>query len=221
MALQIPLPLIYSSDYKREHFHVFQGNQLALNWIDWWPDWPQPRLVIFGDEGCGKTHLAHLWSEKSKAIWLDASIMEAQSPDTVASAAPAFILDTPVFDEVWLFHFYNICHDKPWLICNRLPPSQWTFHLKDLESRLLTIPAIALKSPDDTALKELLRKLFRDRGILIPDTIVAYLLNRIDRSFVQLKALVRDVDLFALTHKRRITLSLIRDYLSSEHTEEG
>ena len=37
------------------------NNIHALKWLLQWPNWPNNRNVIFGQETCGKTHLAKLW----------------------------------------------------------------------------------------------------------------------------------------------------------------
>jgi len=223
MPTQQALPLNYHVDYRREHFYVSPSNETAFTWIERWPEWEgQRRFALYGDAGCGKTHLAHIWEQQAQALWLTPEIIEDTTPDAVAEQAMAFVLDLPAIDDMWLFHFYNLCQERQafWLICHRLPPSQWPTQIPDLRSRLATIPAIQVKHPDESALKELLLKLFRERGVIITEAIAHYLLNRADRSFVNLKTLVESIDTFALKQRRSISVPLIRKYLEESAEED-
>ena len=55
---------------EREDFLVGPSNELAVAWIDRWPDWPQPVVAICGASGCGKTHLTEVWRHSSGALSL-------------------------------------------------------------------------------------------------------------------------------------------------------
>jgi len=50
-----------------DDFLVATPNAEAVRWLDAWPDWPGPALVIFGPAGSGKTHLAEVFRSKSCA----------------------------------------------------------------------------------------------------------------------------------------------------------
>ena len=50
-----------------EDFLVAPPNAEAIRWLDAWPDWPGPALVIFGPAGSGKTHRAEVFRSKSGA----------------------------------------------------------------------------------------------------------------------------------------------------------
>ena len=51
----------------REDFLVSPSNADAVAWIDRWPDWPGPALVIVGPPGSGKTHLGQVWRQQAGA----------------------------------------------------------------------------------------------------------------------------------------------------------
>ena len=57
---QLVLNLGHRPALGREDFLVADGNRVAVDWIDQWPDWPQPGLALHGDPGAGKTHLSGL-----------------------------------------------------------------------------------------------------------------------------------------------------------------
>src|ERR1700739_2994843 len=63
----------------RVDFFASAANTAALSWIERWPDWPSSVLVLHGDQGAGKTHLAHLWCERAGATLLvGGTLHEAQ-----------------------------------------------------------------------------------------------------------------------------------------------
>ncbi len=111
---QIPFDLLSRTAYAREDFRVSSCNSEAMAWIDRWPAWPAPLLTLNGAPGSGKTHLARIWQEKSKAcIPEDSEQMEDVRPDP-----PAFLLDdierfigSPE-RENRLFHLYNRMKEK-------------------------------------------------------------------------------------------------------------
>ena len=62
-ALDLPV----EPRYGRADFLVSDSNRAAFDWVERWPNWPTPALVLHGPPGSGKTHLAHLWCERSSA----------------------------------------------------------------------------------------------------------------------------------------------------------
>ena len=89
----------------------------------------------------------------------------------------------------------------------------WTVGLADLASRLRAIPAVTLSPPDDALLRAVLVKLFADRQIKTDESLVTYLLARLERSFAAARAAVDAIDREALRRKRPVTQALAADVL--------
>ena len=64
---QLSLEFNHRPALSGEDFLVAPCNAEAVAWLDRWPDWPSPVLVIHGEEGCGKTHLAQVFRAVSGA----------------------------------------------------------------------------------------------------------------------------------------------------------
>ena len=79
-------PAFAALGYKQGDFPVADCNLAAVQWIDRWPDWPGPILVVSGPAGCGKTHLAHVWQERSGAAIRRAAALDAESVAKVREA---------------------------------------------------------------------------------------------------------------------------------------
>ena len=58
-----------------QDFLVAPSNQEAVNWLNRWPDWQVPAIVIYGPPGCGKSHLANLFLAKSGAILVTPALL--------------------------------------------------------------------------------------------------------------------------------------------------
>ena len=54
--------------YYEQDFYVSSNNFSAYKLIESWPNWPGKWLNIFGDPGCGKTHLSKILEKKIKKI---------------------------------------------------------------------------------------------------------------------------------------------------------
>lgn len=207
---QLPFDLGSRSAYGREDFFVSSCNGEAVAWLDRWPDWPSPMLVLQGDKGAGKTHLAHVFKERlaGKAlIWDDADAQLARSAD--------YKLEQDIF------HAYNRFADTgvPLLLTAVLPLARWHVRLADLRSRLATAPVAHLGAPDDQLMAVVMTKMFSDRQIHVGQDVVAYLLRRIGRSFAAIGDVVAALDAAALARKRPITVPLAREVLGDSAGE--
>jgi chromosomal replication initiation ATPase DnaA len=88
--------------------------------------------------------------------------------------------------------------------------------LADLRSRIASLPAVAVKHPDDLLLAAVMVKLFADRQVTVSDDVINFLLARVQRSFDAARRTVARLDERALELGRRITVPLARDILSSD-----
>ena len=59
-AAQIPLVLPVEPGLEREDLLESPANQLAVDLVDRWPDWPSNMVILAGPVGSGKTHLARI-----------------------------------------------------------------------------------------------------------------------------------------------------------------
>jgi chromosomal replication initiation ATPase DnaA len=95
----------------------------------------------------------------------------------------------------------------------RTSPTLWTIGIRDLASRLKALPAVAISAPDDSLLRAVLVKLFTDRQLAVDESLVTYVLTRIERSFAAAQAIAARLDEEALRRKRPLTRTLAAEIL--------
>tara|TARA_B100000676_G_scaffold96263_1_gene96148 strand:+ start:1342 stop:2028 length:687 start_codon:yes stop_codon:yes gene_type:complete len=216
---QLVLDLGHRSARGVEDYLVAPCNQDAVAWLDRWPDWPGPALALHGPAACGKTHLAHIWMNRSGAQLLSAGELSELALDRVMAQGHNVIVDDAGsgIDERALLHFYNMIGEAGGnlLLAGRMPPSRWMVGLADLRSRLNAAPAVAIGRPDDALIGAVLVKLFGDRQVPVDGEVLAYVLARMERSFAAARTLVAALDRAALAAHRRITIPLAREVMAA------
>lgn len=218
---QIPFDLGHRTAMGRDDFLIAPNNQDAVAWIDLWPEWPAPILMLYGPVASGKSHLAAVWGEKSNAACVRPDTLNDESIRHVASAAKHVILEDAdklignVENEKGLFHLYNLFKEEKRSILMTLvePPVRRSFALPDLASRLRAAPAVAIREPDDVLLGSILVKLFNDRQLRVSQEVVSYILSHMERSFEEARRIVEDLDHLALIEKKSVSIPLIKEII--------
>lgn len=226
LAVQIPLDLGHRPAQGRADFMIAPSNAQAVAWIDRWPDWPAPALILYGPAASGKSHLAAVWGAQASAVKLDTAHLAETPADMLAAAGRHLVIDDIDLwlgdraAETMLFHLYNILREegRSMLLTMNMAPSHIAFALPDLASRLRAAPAAAIQPPDDTLLAALLVKLFADRQVPVGQDVLSYLLPRMERSFAAAHDLVAQIDRLALAEKKPVSVPLIRRILLARET---
>lgn len=211
---QLVLPLETRSASGRADFIVAPGNQQAVAFIDSWPHWPAPAVALVGPPASGKSHLAAVWAAKSGAAILEASALQGGIPDgpLVVENVGSGMAETPLFA--------LLERGAPLLLTAQLAPAAWPVVLPDLKSRANALLAFALWAPDDALLMGLAVKLFADRQVQVPESVVVHMIRELERSPGAIRDFVARADAEALARKRPITLSLIKDLLANSGSPE-
>lgn len=224
LVKQLTLPLELPPAFDTKDFVVSSSNEDAYRWLMRWPNWPNRLLSLYGDEGCGKTHLSHIWQFNTKARYLKGQDFDTTNVETLFEAPFLFVLDDAhlIEKEEKLFHFYNhlIQSKGALLLLSRTPPARWETQLPDLRSRLNAIPAIKIHSPDETLLLQVIQKLFNDAQIHVEETAIRFLLKHMERSFESARQWVETLNNQALIQKRGVTIPLIREVLLEKEAAE-
>ena len=218
---QLALDLGHRPALERADFIAAPCNAHALAWVDRWPDWPGPALVIHGPPACGKSHLAAVWAARASAQWLDGDVLAAFPNAALTTLRAAVVEAADAVDApaqlAGIFHLYNhLAHcGGHLLLTGRSAPARWTLPLADLRSRLIASPAVGILAPDEALLSRLMAKLFADRQIHVGDDVIRWMLARIERTPAAARRLVAALDGAALAQGRAITIPLARSILDA------
>jgi chromosomal replication initiation ATPase DnaA len=214
---QLVLALGHRESFDREDFFPGAGNEAALALIERWPDWPSRAIALVGPEGAGKSHLAAVWARAAGGRVISGRAVEiAAVPRALATGALVVEdADREPLEEAALFHLLNLAGEQRAfvLLTARNVPAGWRVDLPDLASRLRALPVASLSPPDDAMLAALLVKLFADRQLAVDDSLIGYLVNRIERSFAAARAAVAELDDAALRLKRPVNRTLAAEIL--------
>ncbi len=221
-AQQIPFDLGSRHAFGRADFHIGASNRDAVGWIDRWPDWPAPVLILQGAAASGKSHLAAVWQDKAGAAIINPEILTQKTAEEICATNLALVLDglDPWLGdkdaETTLFHIYNILKEeqKTMMITMRMSPTSADFIIPDLASRFRAAPSVTIHAPDDMLLGSVLIKLFSDRQLNVNNDVISYLLPRMERSFLAARNIVEKADHIALSEKRAISIPLMRKVLA-------
>jgi chromosomal replication initiation ATPase DnaA len=192
---QIALPLDWPVADADEDFLISGSNQAAFDHLKRWPTWPVMATLLTGPRKSGRSLLGRIFVRKTGGRLYD---------------------DCERHEEEELFHAWNHAQSsrKPLLMIADAPPPAWRIALPDLRSRLAATPQVAIGLPDDRLIGDLIVKLLGDRGIALPRELPAFLVPRIERSYVAVQRVVDALDRASLSHHRRMTIAMARRALS-------
>ncbi len=217
-AIQLPLDLGHRPALGRDDFLVTPSNAEAVAWIDRWPAWPAPGLVLEGRSGAGKTHLAQVWRGRAGAGLIEGGDLTAAMVPALLDQGRNLVVErAETAPDEPLLHLYNAMAESGGclLLTSAAAASRWPIRLADLASRLRALPVASLHPPDDHLIRALLGKLFADRQLVVGAEIIDFLLNRMERSHDAARHLVAALDQAALSRRRPVTIALAREILTA------
>lgn len=219
---QLQLEFANRCEMGRDDFMVSDCNREAFNLIDSWPHWFGSGLLIYGPQGCGKSHLAHLFADKVRCatakpqavVIVNAASVNMRNVKRLAEENVAIAVEnvSPKNNNEALFHLFNLFNvdGKFMLWTAETAPNLMNFALKDLQTRLNMMPRAAISEPDDVMLQMLIVKLFNDRQIKITPEILSYIINTAPRSFAYIEALVEEIDKISLAYQSSVNYIIVR-----------
>ncbi len=225
---QLILDLGHRPALGREDFLVAESNELAVEWIDRWPDWRSQALAVYGPAGSGKTHLCQVWRRSSQAVEVTVERLRRYDPPDLLGGQNNCALDgfaSVVGQEPEvaqrMLHLYNMILERGGylLVSDREPPARWRCPLADLHSRLAGMQAVALKQPDETLIQAVMVKLFADRQLTVGPDVIRFLTPRIERSLDAARQVVAAIDERALAAGRAVTVPLARQVLAENASQ--
>ncbi len=149
-ADQIALPLDWPQAQDDSRFILSEANRSAFDHFRNWSLWPVKATMLTGPRRSGRSLLARAFVARVKGRLFDAAERH---------------------DEAELFHAWNAAQDSGHpivMIVDEVPPA-WEVALPDLRTRLAITPMARIEQPDDALFRSVIRLLFADRGLHIPD----------------------------------------------------
>ena len=216
---QLLLNFNQKQNFNYNDFYVSESNFYAFKLIDTWPKWEKKILNIYGETGCGKSHLSQIFISKHKAKLFK----ENQLNNDLLLKLKLYenlILDEfeNRTDEKLLYSLFNLVEqDNKFLIINsKKPIIDKNFLLNDLKSRVNNCLLAEIKVPDDELIFALILKNFSDKQISIDKKIIDYIVKRIDRSYRKISEFIYKLDELTLKKKKPINLKTINDLLAGK-----
>ncbi|ABR75212.1 Chromosomal replication initiator DnaA [Actinobacillus succinogenes 130Z] len=189
----------------------------------------QQFFYIWGEEGCGKSHLLkaathQFFGENRTALYVPLAKSVYFSPAVLDNLEQQELvclddLQCVIGNEEWevaVFDLFNRIkeHGKTLLIVSaNQSPNSLPVQLPDLASRLSWGEIYQLHALDDQQKITALQQNARQRGIELPDETASFLIKRLDRNMHNLFAVLDQLDKASLQAQRKLTIPFVKETL--------
>jgi len=190
---QIALPLQAGQGTPR-HVALGNDNRAVLEALQVAPGWPFRTAVLSGPPRSGKSLIAAFFGETGGGEAID---------------------DADLIDETELFHRWNRAQESgtPLLLVRSSSADEWRITLPDLASRVGAALALAIGTPDDEQLAQLIAVHAESRALALGPDAAEYLVPRTQRTHLAVERLVETIDRLSLERKQAPTLGIWREAL--------
>ncbi|GIR46947.1 MAG: hypothetical protein CM15mP56_5230 [Alphaproteobacteria bacterium] len=213
---QQTLPLKLLPSYGRHDFIVGESNLEAVKWVDNFSKSKVNGLVIIGPIASGKSHLISTLKNKYK-------ILEAEEINeekiNILELKDLIIENIEKIENHYFFlHVINVVKEKNFkvLLTSRLPIKELNIRLEDLKSRLLAYSHSKILLPTDDVLRGIIIKISKDKGLLLSDNVINYILSHVERSYSIINSFINELDQLSLIRKKKITIPFIKKFIESK-----
>tara|TARA_B100001564_G_C20621833_1_gene662742 strand:+ start:33 stop:722 length:690 start_codon:yes stop_codon:yes gene_type:complete len=180
-------------------------------------------ILLYGSKSSGKSHIAealmNLQINNSISINQNTSFSNLSICDHYDLVVIDDI-DKIIFDhktEELLFTLINnqILHKKSVVVTSTNNVERCGIGLSDLVSRLLSDKIFYINDLNDEDKIKLLMLYCSERGLVIPEKVINYIINNCSRDLYFLCAFIRTLDKASLSMKKRVTIPFIKKAVSS------
>lgn len=203
---------------------VAGSNAAALTGLlDWLaPANREAALLLWGEAGCGKSHLLRACLDEAGSVYVDAAVNPALAG--VSDEVPLLAVDNvQALDgdgQIALFNAFNHLKARSGmtraklLVAANQPPAALQLR-EDLRTRLGSALIYRLHPLSDAEKSAALLAQAAARQLQLPADAIDYLLRHAPRDMRTLSALISALDRYSLERQRPITLPLLREVLAS------
>ena len=215
---QLVFKFPFKTKYYEQDFYVSSNNFPAYKLIESWPNWPGRWLNVFGASGSGKTHLSKILEKKINKIRLvDAKNINNKIVEELNHIECLIIANyNNNIRENLLYSILNQSKQlENYIVINSITSVRdFTYDLKDLQSRINSYIYIGIELPTDNLLQVIISKTFSDRQISLNPKISEYIINNVERSYEKMFKLLKDIDELSLSTGKSININLIKKVLN-------
>ena len=213
---QLLLDFDHKIEFNEHDYYVSKSNYFAFNLIQNWTKWEKKILNIYGDTFSGKTHLAKIFQNKSKALYLTNNDVNEEIFKKIKLSECIVIDDfEKIKNKNLLYSLFNLIYqdNKYLLILSNRAISDINYSLDDLNSRAKNCIFAQIENPDDDLIFAIIVKSFSDRQIKLEKKFLEYIIKRIERSYGKIYEFIYKVDELSLKKKKPVNLKTIKEIL--------
>lgn len=188
LPVQVPLPFEQPAP-SEAGFIDGPESAIARAALARWREWPGGAFVLWGEAGCGKTHMATAWAQSARTQVVEGAALSA----AMAVALPAALLAVDGADQAGDDALFAILTrvDRDGgavLLTAAAPPELWPVRLRDLASRLAALNRAEILPPEPSLMAALLIRRAAAAGVLLDPDAANWLAWRMPRSHEAVRA---------------------------------
>jgi hypothetical protein len=191
---QIALPIDARTAEFAGRIVVGNANRAVVDALADPSGWPYRTAVLVGPPRSGKSLLARWFAANGSGEAIDGA---------------------DHWDEAELFHRWNRAQEGGDALLIVSDADGWKIGLPDLRSRLGGSLQLAIGTPDDAMLADLIEAHAEQRRLVLAEGATSYLVPRVERSFAAVERLVAEIDRISLERQVPATMSVWRDAIEA------